>query len=394
MFGLTGLRSPGRKDVHMFLVLLCLCLVGCFYFVSYSLKDLQIPQFFAWTTSTANYTTVNQTTSTSSKSISRQVSQTADERSPSREDVSITTAVPAHAFSLQPLVDANGTAAGGGANATAAELARVVSDNSTAAMPIFVTASLHGRLGNQMFIYASLIGIARAQDRVYFVHNRTLLGSLFKVHYVRSDVNTSGWKCQKQGKYATYIESFMNLTRENLTLDGYFQSFRYFQKVENEVRNEFRFLDEIETAARGLLSRYKNRTVVGVHARRTDFLWRSGYGVPNVTYFLKAFSVMRSMLQGQNVTFLTASDDLKWCEQNLKDEDVAIVPPANASVHFALMASCDHVIISGGTFGWWTGWLSKGIKIYYKGYVIKGSRLENGFTYDDYYPPHWIGLDD
>ncbi|CAL1532103.1 unnamed protein product, partial [Lymnaea stagnalis] len=138
--------------------------------------------------------------------------------------------------------------------------------------------------------------------------------------------------------------------------------------------------------------------IVGVHARRGDFLTdfnkKLGFGVPKVSYFINAFHRMRSMLNDRNVTFVVTSDDLAWCHENLNFTDVKILEPGSAELHFGVLANCDHVILSSGTYGWWAAWLADGISIYYDGYFVARSILRGNVHIPDYYPPGWIAVGD
>jgi galactoside 2-L-fucosyltransferase 1/2 len=84
----------------------------------------------------------------------------------------------------------------------------------------------------------------------------------------------------------------------------------------------------------------------------------------------------------------------------------------------ALLANCDHVIMTVGQFGWWGGWLANdsptiprsldghmarhqlstyllinGTTIYYSRSPRAGNRLGNKSNRDDCFPPSWIGID-
>ncbi|CAG5128253.1 unnamed protein product [Candidula unifasciata] len=198
-----------------------------------------------------------------------------------------------------------------------------------------------------------------------------------------------------------YDERLMNLPMQNLTIERHLLSYWYFSGVEKEVKQEFTFHDSIANAAamilRDVFVEYNASMIVGVHVRRTDFLQakhtKLGFGVPEKSYFIKGFSLMKSKFPGRNITFLVASDDLPWCYENLSGTDVAFMPPATAAVHMAVLSKCDHVIISGGSFGYWSAWLANGHVIYYPGYMRKGSILGRWFRDDLYYPRTWIPLE-
>ncbi|CAL1534420.1 unnamed protein product [Lymnaea stagnalis] len=252
-----------------------------------------------------------------------------------------------------------------------------------------------------MFIYAALIGIARAQNRTVFIKSGTDLEATFQITHLNDSIDSTGWENEAEAHYATFDPKFMNLTHVNKTIFGYFQSWRYFHHNQDEVRREFKFKDEVLEKAQEHLEKFRNESgdnfLVGVHVRRGDYLAdhnvKLGYGVPQASYFHNAFKTIRELFRDKNFTFLIASDDLTWCKENLKDPDVRIVTEESPLVHFAVLANCDHVVLSGGTYGWWAAWLSPGVKIYYSKFVVNGSWLEDGFSREDYYPPGWIGLD-
>ena len=53
---------------------------------------------------------------------------------------------------------------------------------------------------------------------------------------------------------------------------------------------------------------------------------------------------------------------------------------------FVLLATCNHSIITIGTFGWWAAWLAGGRVVYYGDFVnSKRSIL-------DHYPHDWISM--
>ncbi|CAG5127654.1 unnamed protein product [Candidula unifasciata] len=185
-----------------------------------------------------------------------------------------------------------------------------------------------------------------------------------------------------------------------MRIDGYLQSFCYFAEIIDEVRREFIFRDDIAAAAANLLRdmqiNHNASLIVGVHARRGDILqtaWTNwGLRAAEKKYFLKAFSLMKSKFPGRNMTFLVSSDDLKWCRENLLGKNVIVMPPASPAVHLAVLSICDHVIMSGGTYGWWAGWLANGDVIYHTGFIQNGTAFGDMIKRQQYYPPHWIGL--
>ncbi|BFZ23694.1 hypothetical protein BsWGS_26733 [Bradybaena similaris] len=267
---------------------------------------------------------------------------------------------------------------------------------------LYVTSNniWHGRLGNQMFKYASILGISRKQGRKMFIEHNTDIEKTFKLKYVQANESVDKWSTIKEANPFAFDPRMMSLRKEHTRIDGFLQAFVYFDNVVDEVRQEFTFHDYIANdAAKILRNVYVNYNVtmtVGVHVRRGDFLsdfgkfW--GYGVADKSYFTKAFSLLKSKFPKRKIIFLVASDDLPWCQENLKRTDVFVLPEASAAVHLAVLSSCDHVIISGGTFGWWAGWLANGYVVYYTGHMGKGTRMGKMLIAYTYYPRLWIEL--
>ncbi|XP_055898913.1 galactoside alpha-(1,2)-fucosyltransferase 2-like [Biomphalaria glabrata] len=265
---------------------------------------------------------------------------------------------------------------------------------------LFLTGTYFGRLGNNMFIYAAVVGLARALKRVPIFKDGYLMSNILQISHVNRNIDTSKWLVEKQIKYATFEQNLTTLPKTNVSIYGALQSWKYFENVQDEIRREFTLNLTLQKERDAVLAAYRSRlqnhVLVGVHVRRGDLLEevyvRWGYGVANKSFFANAFHKMRSLLPGQNITFLVSSDDMPWCKNNLDDPSVQLLSNGSTEYHFAILSGCDHVILTGGTFGWWIAWLVNGITIYYEDFVRKGSNLYKGFSEEDYYPSGWIGL--
>ena len=90
-------------------------------------------------------------------------------------------------------------------------------------------------------------------------------------------------------------------------------------------------------------------SVVGVHARRTDYKhWlasRAEGKAVNAEYFIRGMDLFRERLHGQAVAFVFASDDLKWCTRSFEDLDgVFFSKFKSAHEDMALLRSADHFL--------------------------------------------------
>ncbi|XP_059156897.1 galactoside alpha-(1,2)-fucosyltransferase 2-like [Physella acuta] len=259
-----------------------------------------------------------------------------------------------------------------------------------------------GRLGNKLFKYASLLGIARSNGRVPVVGpyvDGVNLAGIFNLSHVDPTLNAKDWMEINETNYAERDDRFMSLPPRPVKVHGYVQSWRYFYNIRDEIRREFqlqeRYRQEAQTWRSSILdsARYNAATLVAVHVRMRD-----EFSNPNTTeappsFYTNAFNTMRALLPGARLLFIVTGNNLQWCQDNLQAEDVLVLQPDTPEVHFSFLSVCDHGIVSAGTFGWWAAWLTGGHVVYYKRFPIPESYEAIGFVAEHYYPPSWIPVD-
>jgi len=211
------------------------------------------------------------------------------------------------------------------------------------------------------------------------------------------------------------IVAATNSDNSTIWMGGFYQSWKYLRTIDRNLRRHLLFKSEITKVADEFLTRNipphwtKSFIRVGIHVRRGDVLsnhhTQFGYTTPNETYFERAMSYFVDKYSSR-IQFIVASNDLSWCQEqfykiiaklNNGSSDSTNVVTFSASdfskgEDLALLASCDHVIMSTGTFGWWSAWLAKGTTVYYSDWPRQGSALASKFKRDDFFPPHWIGM--
>jgi len=206
-------------------------------------------------------------------------------------------------------------------------------------------------------------------DKKVSVEDLTKLG--FKKAYF-SPLNAKlSWKSFLHG-YKYYHEKGLHFKDEvfflgpKLYLSGYFQSEKYFEKISNVIRDDFKF-SPIQNGQNSLLlnkiQSYSNS--VSLHIRRGDFL-TAGKGTVHFTctpeYYQKAISIIKSKM-GNPYFFVFAQDDEDWARENIKFEDSYEFIGNNnyGSLSFEdlrLMSCCKNHIIANSSFSWWGAWLN------------------------------------
>ncbi|XP_046334908.2 galactoside alpha-(1,2)-fucosyltransferase 1-like [Haliotis rufescens] len=246
-----------------------------------------------------------------------------------------------------------------------------------------------------MFQYASLLGIAFLTGKHPLLENSDTLTKLFNISFI-GIVSKKTKIFFNEVKYASHDCDHYNLPDVTVQLNGYRQSWKYFSSVRSEIRKEYTLVQTYRDLSaqcfQKYTSRHKNRTVIGLHVRRTDMTWNTkhGYTAAPLSYIRKAINHMKTKFQ--NPIFLTATDDKKWCRENLQSSDVILMENTDPYLDFATLTLCDHMIMTVGTFGWWAAWLVNGYTVYYKDYPRAGSPLVSGFYKEDYFMPDWVPL--
>ncbi|XP_041361735.1 galactoside alpha-(1,2)-fucosyltransferase 2-like [Gigantopelta aegis] len=268
-----------------------------------------------------------------------------------------------------------------------------------------------GQIGNQLFQYASIYGLTRDRGLRMVLPKDMMLARFLKIE---ADLTVDTCVC----KYAKYVQEGPCCTVDaNITaigshtdyyVNGFLQSWKYFYHYEQEIRNQFQFVDPVLFEAdfvlrsalneKFVLHNRKYMTLVGVHVRRGDMLIpesvKFGYKVAPPSYVAKAMDYFRRKYK--NVTFIICSDEFKWTKSiiDIRHNDVIFMEGNSAVVDLALLSTLDHTIMTIGTYGWWAGFLCNGETVYYKNFTKPGTLHSKGFDkeHKDFVYPTWTGL--
>lgn len=266
--------------------------------------------------------------------------------------------------------------------------------------------------GNLMFMYASMLGIA---DHAQMVPHYEVDGPLRNVFAVTTKVRNPAYSVYVQeAKACTFDANLFSLSnrKNNITIVGYLQSWRYFSDIKNRLLKEFTFKDELGAEAVNFLrnisldnkttsSNSTNQTLyIGVHIRRKDMLANynvvRGYTVASKEYLAAAVNHFRSNFPASTLVFVVCGDEPDWSKQNFPMVDrnsfLAFSESRTAAQDMAILTACNHTIMTVGTFGWWSAYLAGGQTIYYNNFPAPGTHIANLLKKEDYFPPDWIGL--
>jgi hypothetical protein len=227
-----------------------------------------------------------------------------------------------------------------------------------------------GRLGNQMFQYAALRGLASKHGYEYCLPPREVVATR-DPNVINSDITM--FECFKIHDAPRYVTNFPKVTEscfqldqnlwnncpDNISLYGYFQTEKYFKHIEDEIRSDFSFNLELYENCKEFINSL-NSQIISLHIRRGDYLANPNHPVQTLDYYKQALQLLP-----QELPVLVFSDDYNWClSQELFDDDKFMISE-NSSVDsdLCMMSLCDYHIIANSSFSWWGAWLAKSKKI-------------------------------
>jgi hypothetical protein len=252
-----------------------------------------------------------------------------------------------------------------------------------------------GRLGNQMFQYATLKALSLKTGYKMFLPNHTTIKSdgcydmtnnkwieykldLLDCFNINCPILNDDLSNQYQEQTFIFEPELFNIS-DNTSIEGYFQSFKYFEDYKKYILNDFTFKDEILNKYQGQISQYINP--VAIHIRRGDYVNHPGFWNITPEYIQEAFHYFSD----NKYTFLIFSDDIEWCKQ-IFPEGVIFIEGNNQFEDLCLMSLCDHNIISNSSYSWWGAYLNQN----------KNKKIiapKNWFTpakpLNDLYPKNW-----
>ncbi len=251
-----------------------------------------------------------------------------------------------------------------------------------------------GQLGNQMFQYATVLGVAEGIGTSCCIpkHREVMddgIGNKLRIELFDAfKINSKNVgflpALDKKETTFTYDDSFLDLDpNQDTNLIGFFQTPKYFNHIKDMVKKEFTFRDEIVNECKEVLELFEDP--IALHIRRGDYLINNA-NHHNLTMEYYEQALKHFPKEQQVVIF---SDDPEWChEQLLFVDDRFVVSEGNSSYHdLYLMTQCSDFIIANSTYSWWGAWLADRGKVIVPHKWFGPNNSKNSLK--DLYPEHW-----
>ena len=252
-----------------------------------------------------------------------------------------------------------------------------------------IVVKLQGGLGNQLFQYSTAFALSQYKncalyfDEKYFlkkdnVNHASPMLKYFNIDNKNSDsfltVKNNSLKffknfiAKKTNKTLLvhikeqqyHFKSLSDLSFESVYLDGYWQSYRYFNQFRNQICEKLKLKTSLPQNFMHFKNKIQTTTSVSLHVRRGDYLNKQNqkiYTSCSENYYADAIRLMQSKFDSPH--FFIFSDDTNYLNEAFSWlTDKTIINTNSTITDFQLMRCCNHHITANSTFSWWSAWLN------------------------------------
>ena len=253
-----------------------------------------------------------------------------------------------------------------------------------------IKVKLNGGLGNQMFQYAAARRLAEHHKtflKAFFVS--TMAGDTKRQYDLGCFHLTPEFSVTSLSRYEIKIRAMIGklipiegeqVTEKSfhfdpailslpdgVTLNGYWQSEKYFKDVEDLIRSDFEFKSPLTRKNAQIAKRIKACNSISLHIRRGDYAYdpktNAFHGLINLDYYHRALAYIESKSPQSKV--FVFSDDIDWVRKSLKLPKAEYIDwnqGNNSFKDMQLMSLCNYNIIANSSFSWWGAWLNSNPK--------------------------------
>ena len=231
-----------------------------------------------------------------------------------------------------------------------------------------IQANIQGGLSNQLFIIATGLSLIKDNNDKLVVpiskhriglqgHNAIKYKNTLYRNLIDGELEGDILNFNQDGfNYKPIIIS--NKDKNNIALNGYFQSEKYFKHNEKYIRSILNFPSEVFNESFRVINEKVGRAkdIISIHVRRGDYLkFPTIHPVLTMDYYDEAVEYF--LKQNKDYKFLIFSDDIEYCKNVFKNKNKFIIMPnQDELIDICCMSLCDGNIIANSTFSWWGAW--------------------------------------
>ena len=277
-----------------------------------------------------------------------------------------------------------------------------------------IITRVSNELGNQMFMYASTLGISKKINKTLLIDNETAYLSNKNISKyglnnfkITSKIAPNNFKfLGKFGYFKRKLIKKMNnlyinkkfyiekkdkdkITKfdnnitsinfaKNVYFEGYFETEKYFNDINDIILNEFSFIDQKKFIESPYYSEINNSNSISICLRQNRFTEgkddidsvinskkSTTFTKEQIIYINKSINYFKNKVD--NPAFFLWSNNFKNIDPSLFDEKITLVQHNEKfysnidkrCLDLFLISNCSNHIVIPSSFNWWGAWLSQ-----------------------------------
>ena len=246
----------------------------------------------------------------------------------------------------------------------------------------------NGRLANQLFQYASLIGFSKKYNTNFYLPDWKYK-NYFEKCIPQGAVSLSGNPIKIAEPHFHYSPEYFDqfdFKNKNYDFTGYFQSEKYWQHCKEEIIQSLKLKKEFVQLTKSKYESLFEKETVSIHIRRGDYVGNKFYYQLPITYFILALFQIPNWKEKNILVF---SDDSNYSEFHFNALPNVTVIKGNSDIEdLCLMSLCDNHVLSNSSYSWWGAYLSKSKKVIYPAHYFTGNLKTDDLWFDS-----WVKFD-
>lgn len=255
----------------------------------------------------------------------------------------------------------------------------------------------YGRLGNQMFEMASLIGMAKKYGRVAatpeWKYRDYFKGEIKLVDRIPFDKIEDVGEPHFHHEWYYWWKALKDKSADTtVSISGWLQSSKYWDHCKKDIKDFFEFKEEFATPIKEKWKNVLSKPCICLGIRvGKDYVDNGNYEILPILYQISAlWKHFPNWREEYNIIVFT--DDFEYAKLNMDcdDERIFFAEGMSDVEQLYLGTMCTHFIIPNSTFSWWQAYLGEkeGSVVvrpskYFKGYLLSISDDR------DFWEEHW-----
>lgn len=291
-----------------------------------------------------------------------------------------------------------------------------------------VIAKIKGGLGNQLFCYAAArrLAIVNNADLILDAKTGFIRDFQYRRHYQLGHFNIASPVYRATENSIYFLNLILSIKKlfnrfipfnlkgyieqskddfnqklidlklsKNIYLDGYWQSYKYFEDVSDIIKNDLKILKPDDEVNIALGLKINESNAVAIHFRFFDQDGTSDSKNSSENYYRIAIELMEEKCKNSHYFIFSDRPYIAQSLLKIPKHRITIVDnnasDENAYADLWLMTQCKHFIIANSTFSWWGAWLGMAADKIVVAPAMKVSGV-GAWGFEGLLPKEWIKL--